>query len=132
MIRGYLIQVEATYQKLDRTFQAAYQVASNIYQDISKYDSDVVMIVGKVEAESSNSDSTYGFVANYPLFWDEYTNQKNGWSRFMKYYIGHSISYVDYETYRDILASEEYQDMNFYPKKNSIREIHDVLVVKVK
>lgn len=132
MIRGYLIQVEATYQKLDSTFQATYQVASNIYQDISKYDSDVVMIVGKVEAESSNSDSTYGFVANYPLFWDEYTNQKNGWSRFMKYYIGHSISYVDYETYRDILASEEYQDMNFYPKKNSIREIHDVLVVKVK
>ena len=86
------------------------------------------MIVGSVSPLLEENDMTYGFVSNYPLFWDEYTNQKNGWSRFMKYYLSYPIHYVEEDKYQEILDSKEYQKMDYY----SLEEIDNVFVIKVK
>lgn len=128
MIRGYFIQVEASYRQLESTYQKTYLVGCNIRRALEEEKADTVMIVGSVSPLLEENDMTYGFVSNYPLFWDEYTNQKNGWSRFMKYYLSYPIHYVEEDKYQEILDSKEYQKMDYY----SLEEIDNVFVIKVK
>lgn len=143
IIRGYIIQDSATYQTLEHTYQKTYQVASDIRGRINKLGyQKQVMIVGNLDqnkyynkqdsTELNNISSyTYGFVSNYSLFWDEYSNMKNGWSRFMEGEVGTSITFVDIDTYQKILETKEYKDMEVYPDKDSIQLIDNVIVVKL-
>ena len=80
---------------------------------------------------SQLSNLTYGYVSNYPLFWNEFTNMKNGWSRFMEQELGASITFVSSDIYQEILDSSEYQKMECYPSNKSIQLIDDVIVVKL-
>lgn len=142
IIRGYIIQDSATYQTLEHTYKKTYQIASDIRDEINKLGyNKQVLIAGSFNqneyynkedsTELSNiSKYTYGFVSNHPLFWEEYTNIKNGWSRFMEQELGTSITFVSYDAYQEILDSSEYQNMKCYPSKNSIQVIDDVIVIK--
>ena len=143
MIRGYIIQDSATYQTLEHTYKKTYSIASDIRDQINELGHNKqVMIVGSLDqneyynkedsTELNNiSTYTYGFVSNYSLFWDEYTNMKNGWSRFMEQELGASITFVSSDTYQEILDSSEYQKMECYPSNKSIQLIDDVIVVKL-
>ncbi|MEE0683876.1 MAG: hypothetical protein UC703_05640, partial [Bacilli bacterium] len=143
MIRGYIIQDSATYQTLEHTYKKTYQIASDIRDQINELGyNKQVMIVGSLDQNEyyNKKDSTelknistytYGFVSNYSLFWDEYTNMKNGWSRFMEQELGTSITFVSSDTYQEILDSSEYQKMRCYPSNKSIQLIDDVIVVKL-
>ena len=143
IIRGYIIQDSATYQTLEHTYQKTYQIADDIRNQINELGyQKQVMIAGNLDhnayytKESSTelkniSTYTYGFVSNYSLFWDEYTNMKNGWSRFMEQELGTSITFVSSDTYQEILDSSEYQKMECYPSNKSIQLIDDVIVVKL-
>ena len=143
MIRGYIIQDSATYQTLEHTYKKTYSIASDIRNRINKLGyKKQVMIAGNLDQNEyyNKKDSTelknistytYGFVSNYSLFWDEYTNMKNGWSRFMEQELGASITFVSSDTYQEILDSSEYQKMECYPSNKSIQLIDDVIVVKL-
>lgn len=143
MIRGYIIQDSATYQTLEHTYQKTYSIASDIRNHINELGyKKQVMIAGnlnqnayytkKSSTELGNiSTYTYGFVSNYSLFWDEYTNMKNGWSRFMERELGTSITFVSSDTYQEILDGSKYQKMECYPSNKSIQLIDDVIVVKL-
>ena len=143
MIRGYYIQDNATYKVLEQTYHKTYTIASDIREKIIEIDyNKPVMISGDISKnkyyiQSGNtelnqlSNLTYGYVSNYPLFWSEFTNMKNGWSRFMEQYLGFPITFVDLDTYQKILETKEYKDMKIYPDKDSIQEIDDVIVVKL-
>ena len=120
MIRGYLIQVQATYQTLSNTYQKTYEIASDIRSEVKNYSDMPVMISGSLEDNpiyakdyttqlDTISHLTYGFVSNYSLFWDEYSNIKNGWSRFMELYLGYPIHFVEEDTYYSILDSPSYK-----------------------
>jgi len=141
MIRGYVIQDSATYQTLSITYQKTYEVASDIRSEIINYPDMPVMIVGNLEDNPIYANSyatqlepvshlTYGFVSNYPLFWEEYSNVKNGWSRFMNFYLGYPIHFVDEDTYHSILDSSTYQKMSCYPE-DGVKIIDGVVVVKI-
>lgn len=143
IIRGYIIQDSATYQTLEHTYKKTYQIASDIRDQINEFGyKKQVMIAGNLDRnayyhkESTTelrniSTYTYGFVSNYSLFWDEYTNMKNGWSRFLEQELGTSITFVSSDTYQEILDSSEYQKMECYPGNKSIQLIDDVIVVKI-
>ena len=143
MIRGYYIQDNATYKVLEQTYHKTYSIASDIKEKIIEIDyNKPVMIAGDISKNkyymkkqttelSQLSNLTYGYVSNYPLFWSEFTNMKNGWSRFMEQYLGFPITFVDLDTYQKILETKEYKDMKIYPDKDSIQEIDDVIVVKL-
>lgn len=143
MIRGYFIQDNATYKVLEQTYYKTYTIASDIREKIIEIDyNKPVMIAGDIgkskyymrnQTTELNhlSNLTYGYVSNYPLFWSEFTNMKNGWSRFMEGYLGFPINFVDLNTYQKILETKEYKNMNPYPDKNSIKEIDNVIVVKL-
>ena len=141
-IRSYVIQDNATYSMLSVTYQKTYQIGLDLKNKINElgYDKEV-MIVGSLDDnnyyQQKNTteimkfkDYTYGFVANYSLFWNEYTNIKNGWSRFMEQFVGTTIHFVDYDTYQEILDSSKYQEMECYPHKNSIQVIDNIIVIK--
>ena len=55
---------------------------------------------------------------------------KNGWSRFMELSFGTPLNFVDNKTYQEILNSKEYNTMESYPDKESIKVINDILVIK--
>ena len=143
MIRGYYIQDNATYKVLEQTYHKTYSIASDIKEKTIKIDyNKPVMIAGDISKNkyymkkqttelSQLSNLTYGYVSNYPLFWNEFTNMKNGWSRFMETYLGFPITFVDLDTYQKILETNEYKDMKIYPDKDSIQQIDDVIVVKL-
>lgn len=141
MIRGYLIQVQATYQTLSNTYQKTYEIASDIRSEVKNYSDMPVMISGSLEDNpiyakdyttqlDTISHLTYGFVSNYSLFWDEYSNIKNGWSRFMELYLGYPIHFVEEDTYYSILDSPSYKKMSCYPE-GKIQVIDGVVVVKL-
>ena len=87
------------------------------------------MISGDITEVDSNyeDDNTYGFVSTYPLFWSEYSNLSNGWERFMKYYLGSDIEFVDEATYNKILDNKSYKKIKSYPSSSVIDA---VLVIK--
>jgi len=143
MIRGYIIQDSSTYQNLAITYQKTYDIASDINDKIKEigYKKEI-MITGSLDqnkyytrknkTEISNiSNYIYGFVSNYSLFWDEYTNMKNGWSRFMELYLGSSINFISEDKYQEILKTDEFNNMKIYPDEDSVKVINDVIVVKL-
>lgn len=128
IVRGYLIQDQATYQTLDNTYRKTYEVANDIKDEMIETNCRQLMIVGNLQENNLDISSlTYGFVSNYPLFWEEYSNLKNGWERFMKYYVGYSISFVNEEQYNQILNSSKFKKMKSYP--NSMI-VDNILVIK--
>ena len=110
MIRGYIIQDSATYQTLEHTYNKTYQIACDIRSHINKFGyQKQVMISGSLDQNEyynkknttelgEIANYTYGFVSNYSLFWNEYTNMKNGWSRFMEHVLGSPITFVSFNT----------------------------------
>ena len=131
MIRGYLIQVNASYEVLNNTYLKTERMAVNILNDFEKSNCKQLMISGDITKIDSYSnyedDNTYGFISTYPLFWSEYSNLSNGWERFMKYYLGSDIEFVDEATYNKILDNKSYKKIKSYPSSSVI---DDVLVIK--
>lgn len=128
IIRGYIIQSQATYQTLDNTYRKTYEVASDIKDEMIETNSRQLMIIGNPEENNLDISSfNYGFVSNYPLFWEEYSNLRNGWERFMKYYVGYSITFVNEEQYNQILNSSKFKKMKSYPDSMIV---DNILVIK--
>ena len=142
LIRGYVIEDNATYQTLSLTYQKTYQIAADINEKIKEYGFDKqIMIAGNLSDNSYYNARfktelinifklNYGFISNYSLFWNEYSNMKNGWARFMELFFGTPLNFVDNKTYQEILNSKEYNTMESYPDKESIKVINDIIVIK--
>ena len=144
LIRNYIIEEEATYLCLEVTYNKTYVIANNINREIIKlgYNKEV-MITGNLDnnkyyKNSNNSNNVsniyklnYGFISNSSLFWNEYDNVKNGWTKFMYQYLGVNINFVSLDKYNQILDMNEYKDMNTYPNKESIKVIDNVIVIKL-
>lgn len=143
LVRNYIIQDTATYKSLEITYNKTNQIATNIINKINEIGYDKkIMITGNLNNnEYYNYDSNtelkniyklnYGFVSNSSLFWDEYVNTKNGWTRYLYQYHGVNIDFVDLKTYNQILDSKEFKDMPTYPTKKSISLIDNTIVIKI-
>ena len=143
LIKNYIIQDSATYKSLETTYNKTYKIASNIVDNINKLGYDKkVMITGNLSNNKYYNYNTnldidniynlnYGFIANKSLFWDEYVNVKNGWTRYLYEYLGVNINFIDENTYNEITKSKEFKDMENYPNKNSIKLINNTIVIKL-
>lgn len=141
--RNFIIEGCSTIKTLEITYNKTYNIASNILDDIKDYDyRSNVMIVGNLDSNdyynytnngplNNLKKLNYGFVSNKSIFWDEYTNIKNGWIRFYDEYFGIYLNFVSLEDYNRILDSDEFKEMSVYPSKDSIRMIDNVVVVKI-
>lgn len=143
LTRNYIIQISATYQTLETTYNKTYKIAANIVDNINELGYDKkVLIAGNLNNNKYYNYNmnyslenvkklNYGFISNSSLFWNEYVNIKNGWTRFMYEYLGTNIDFVDEEKYNEILEKDEFKEMKEYPNKESIKLIDDVIVIKL-
>lgn len=143
LIRNYTIQDNATYKVLEITNNKTYTIALDLTSKINELGYDKkIMITGNLQnndyynyntnLEIDNINNlTYGYISEYSLFWDEYTNTKNGWTRYFYQYLGTNINFVDEETYNKILSSYEFKELESYPDKDSIKLIDNVIVIKI-
>lgn len=143
LIRNYTIQDNATYKTLEITHNKTLSIANDIVDEINKlgYNKEV-MITGNLNNNDYYNYNTnldinnitnlnYGFVTKHPLFWDEYRNIKNGWSRYLYQYTGTNINFVSEDKYNKILSSDEYKSLEQYPNNNYIQIIDNVIVIKL-
>ena len=143
LIRNYTIQANATYKQLEITHHKILTITDNIITKINElgYDKEI-MITGNLnnndyynyntnlEIDKLNN-LTLGFPTKYPFFWYEYSNTKNGWTRYLYQYKGINIKFTDQETYNEIISSDEYKSLEPYPSNYSITTINDVIVIKL-
>lgn len=143
LIRNYTIQDNATYKSLEIKHNKILNISNDLVKSIKDlgYNKEV-MIIGNInenefynyntELEISNINKlTYGFIIDLPFFWDEFNNNKNGWTRYLYQYTGTNINYVSKDKYDEILNSKEIKSLEAYPSKKSIKLIDDVIVIKL-
>lgn len=141
--RNFIIESCSTLKTLEITYNKTYKIASNILDNINDYGyKSKVMITGNLDNNDYYNDTNnnalhslkklnYGFISNKSLFWDEYTNIKNGWTRFFYEHLGVDLNFVTEEEYNNILETVLFKEMLSYPNKGSIRKIDDVIVIKI-
>ena len=139
----YKSLADATYKSLEITHNKILNISNDLVKSIKElgYNKEV-MIIGNInenefynyntELEISNINKlTYGFIIDLPFFWDEFNNNKNGWTRYLYQYTGTNINYVSKDKYDEILNSKEIKSLEAYPSKKSIKLIDNVIVIKL-
>ena len=116
LIRNYIIQDYSTYKSLENTFNKTYNLLSS-NNDLDKD----VMVIGDIKDISNINKYNYGFISDYSLFWDDYSNRRNGVIKFYKYYLGIDINYVSEDKYKELIN-------NNYD--NGINYLDDVVIIK--
>ena len=115
LIRNYIIQDYSTYKSLENTFNKTYNLLSS-NNDLDKD----IMVIGDIKDISNINKYNYGFISDYSLFWDDYSNRRNGVIKFYKYYLGRDINYVSEDKYKELI-NKEYD--------NGINYLDDVVVI---
>lgn len=141
--RNFIIEGYATTKTLEITYNKTYKIASNIVDHINQYGyKNKVMIYGNLDHnlyynnEGNHELDTlknlnYGFITNSSLFWNEYINVKNGWTRFFYEHLGFTINFVTEEEYNEVLEHEKFIEMSQYPNQDSIQLINNIIVIKI-
>ncbi len=129
LLRNYIVQDQATYLSLNNTKNKYDTVIDSVINNnINDLDKEF-MIYGSL-SKSNNFDKiykmNYGFVGDLDIFWgDDYTNSKNGFIRYMYFYKGLDINYVNEDDYNKLLKSKEFKKINNY-----YDVINDKIVIK--
>ena len=116
LIRNYIIQDYSTYKSLENTFNKTYNLLSS-NNDLDKD----IMVIGDIKDISNINKYNYGFISDYSLFWDDYSNRRNGVIKFYKYYLERDINYVSEDKYKELIN-------NNYD--NGINYLDDVVIIK--
>ncbi len=73
-------------------------------------------------------DRTWGFISKGPIVW---WGDLNSWRKLLYEYAGVNMELVSEEDSKEVLETEEYKNMKCYPKKDSIKVINGIVVVKL-
>ena len=73
-------------------------------------------------------DRSWGFISKEPTIW---MGDLDSWEKAIYEYVGVNMNLVSEEESKDIIETEEYKNMKTYPKKDSIKIINNVVVVKL-
>ena len=72
------------------------------------------MIIGDID--NSNDEiyrRNYGFISDESIFWEEYNLKSMAFKKYVYYYFGVNIEFVDIDTYNE-LKNNEYNDIINY------------------
>lgn len=129
-----------TYQKV--CINKMNYVAGEIAEEIEKYrgsDKEYeVCIIGRME--DGNYPETYPELAekiewttaSYGTVWTDYRGAQASWRYYIRTYFGFRYHYCDYETYKKIVATEEFQNAQLFPESGSVYIYDDsVIVIKL-
>lgn len=141
---NYTWQDNASYIAIksmqNQTESTAQRIVSQIEQ-LEEFEPQMsVLIIGDLENnEYFNKDNTFletkkiysrtwGFISDTSTIWRE---NLDSWGKIFYEYIGVNLKLVSKEECSDILETEEFNNMENYPKKDSIKVINNTVVVKL-
>lgn len=122
---------------LHRTYSLAERIVERV-EALPEYETGITLLIGG-RAENGNYPRPYeemyyvtqGTAAVYGYMWDSLNGQQNCWIAFLGQYLGVQYSVCSNDMALEIMSSQEYKDMPYFPKDNSIKVINGCVVVKL-
>lgn len=74
---------------------------------------------------------TLGSIFDLPAFHTTYEGMEANWTNFFADFLGMKIIFTDETTYKNVVNSEEFKEMEIFPAQNSCREIYGTMVIKL-
>lgn len=118
-----------------QTVALANRVLARVEQSQDYLSGKQVLIAGVPEngnypivSELKNNANSY---AKWGLIWTSYGGSLNCWQQIFRQMLGVAPNWCSENQYRDIAATQEFQNMPMFPKEGSIKTIQDVVVVKI-
>ena len=110
LLRNYYLQDQYTYLSLDHTNTSYNTIISKaIVPGRYKY-----MIIGDIDNSKDNIyKMNYGFISDESIFWSEYNLRSIAFKKYVYYYFGVNVEYVDIDTYNE-LKDLEFNDIINY------------------
>ena len=136
----YFLTANATYMGIRMKYNQAYSMTLRMVDRIENcegYDAyKPWMIVGIIDEKNTRPVSeiyflTLGGVSNGPIFHGNYIGSIETWKRFLQTFLGIQPIFASAEVYYKVCGTQEFRDMPIFPEPGSVREINDVMVVKL-
>lgn len=144
IIWNYMWQDNASYIAINsmqnQTESTALRIVTQIEQ-LDEYNPEMpVLILGGLESniylDRDNTsieakkiyDRTWGFISDKSTIW---WGNLDSWNKILYEYIGVNMNLVNEREKAEILETEEFKNMKYYPEKDSIKIINDTVVVKL-
>lgn len=91
---------------------------NNLYLDRSKAPTEAKKIYNR----------TWGFISDTPTIW---LGNFDSWRKILYEYVGANVNLISSDKKEEILETEEFKNMKYYPEKDSIKIINNTVVVKL-
>lgn len=122
---------------LHRTYSLAERIVERV-EALPEYETGITLLIGG-RAENGNYPRPYeemyyvvrGTAAAYGYMWDSLNGQQNCWIAFLGQYLGVQYSVCSNDMALEIMSSQEYKEMPYFPKDNSVKVINGCVVVKL-
>ena len=135
----YLLSIIVTYQTLELSFNQAKSIANRVIDEMEEcegYMSDMpVLFAGVVDdVNFPKTFDLYNFAITNTLktsiFHGTYHGQQGTWGDLVNLFCGKYLKFCEDYQYYTIVNSADFEEMNIFPGKNSVKIIDDVMVVK--
>ncbi len=139
IVYTYFIMSNATYKLLNMKNNGLIFTANKILDEIYELDDYTldkkVLFIGS-SPNFTTSDKLYELASGWgptsPLIWDDAYNANRGWRNLIKYHFGIELKESTMDDYEEIIKTKEYKTMPTYPSNGYIKQINDIIVVKIK
>ena len=141
---NYLWQDNASYIAIDSMQNQAVNTASRLVthiEELDEYNAQMpVLILGDLENNKYlNRDNTsieakkifdrsWGFISDKSTIW---WGNLDSWRKIFYEYTGVNLNLVSERENKEILESDEFKNMKYYPEKDGIKVINGTVVVKL-
>ena len=135
----YFLSIIVTYQTLDFSYNQAKTIANRVVEKMEEtegyHNGMQVLFAGVVDdINSPKTLDIYNYAINNSLrasiFHGTYYGQEATWRNFMDMFTGVHLNFCEDYQYYNIITSEEFEKMEIFPGKNSIKIIDNIIVVK--
>lgn len=138
----YYLADNVSYTALKLTYNQSYATTIRIMDRIEQTEGyspeKPIMVAGIIDHNGPqfyrSSDIylyTLGTIFDLPTFHGTYSGMEGTWKKFFGNFLGMRINFTNEITYRDVINSDEFKEMEIFPALNSCREIYGTMVVKL-
>lgn len=138
----YYLADNVSYTNLKLNYDQAYSIAMRIMDRIEEtegYSPEKTITIAGIIWEndipyyktSNINQYTLGTIFDSPIFHGTYAGMEGTWTRFFGTYLGARIQFCDPYSYSAIIETEEFKNMNIFPREDSVKMINNVMVVKL-
>lgn len=140
IISTYYIATNVSYAVLKLTYDQTYLTTVRIVDRIENtegYNAEYPILIGGIVNPANNlgKSNLYNYtiapLANAPVFHNTYEGMSSTWHSFLRIFFGLERKMCVYDDFYNIISGEEYNIMEKFPGKTSVKIIDETVVVKL-